>query len=270
MKKVWKYFILVALLGALMCTAAFAVDGEITGPTFTGFDEETTKFILDGDGEKFEVSYTGATSGQYLILMVAEGTDGAYTITDDSIMYVNQDAATSSGVSFTVYPKEMTNAKIMLGGGTSGPVVLGELKMPAPDVTVNVVGSSNTAETTISADGTTLTVENDQACVVVYTTDGGETYEVLEATKNDDGGYDYDLTQLPAGAQVSVVLKGDENMDGKVDFSDLQRLYQHLSTNNKLTGAGLIIADVNENGGIDFSDLQRLYQHLSTNNKLDF
>lgn len=265
MKKVWKYFILVALLGALMCTAAFAVDE----PTFTGVDDSTTEFTMDASGEKFEVSYTGATSGQYLILMVAEG-DGDYTITDESIMYVNQDAASADGVAFTVYPTKMVNAKIMLGGGTGSPVTLGYLEMPVPDVTVNVVGSSNAAETAISADGTTLTVENDQACVVVYTTDGGETYEVLEATKNDDGSYDYDLTQLPAGAEVSVAVKGDENMDGKVDFSDLQRLYQHLSTSNKLTGAGLILADVNENGGIDFSDLQRLYQHLSTNNKLDF
>lgn len=264
MKKVWKYFILVALLGALMCTAAFAVDE----PTFT--DKATgATFTMDASGEKFEVSYTGATSGQYLILMVAEG-DGDYTITDESIMYVNQDAASADGVAFTVYPTKMVNAKIMLGGGTGSPVTLGYLEMPVPDVTVNVVGSSNAAETTISADGTTLTVENDQACVVVYTIDDGATYEVLKATKNDDGSYDYDLTQLPAGAEVSVAVKGDENMDGKVDFSDLQRLYQHLSTSNKLTGAGLILADVNENGGIDFSDLQRLYQHLSTNNKLDF
>ena len=43
MKKAWKYFILVALLGALMCTAAFAVDE----PTFTGVDDSTTEFTMN-------------------------------------------------------------------------------------------------------------------------------------------------------------------------------------------------------------------------------
>lgn len=248
MKKVWKYFILVALLGALMCTAAFAVDE----PTFT--DKATgATFTMDASGEKFEVSYTGATSGQYLILMVAEG-DGDYTITDESIMYVNQDAASAEGVAFTVYPTKMVNAKIMLGGGTGSPVTLGYLEMPVPDVTVNVVGSSNAAETAISADGTTLTVENDQACVVVYTTDGGETYEVLEATKNDDGSYDYNLTQLPAGAEVSVAVKGDANGDGKVTAADYGKIKAAALGKTSLEGVALAASDANNSGTLTAAD----------------
>ncbi|MBR5536521.1 MAG: dockerin type I repeat-containing protein [Clostridia bacterium] len=263
MRKFWKYFILVTLLGALMCTAAFAVDE----PTFTGFDEETTEFTLDGDGEKFEVTYTGATSGQYLILMVAEGTDGAYTITDESIMYVNQDAATEDGVSFTVYPTKMVNAKIMLGGGTGGPVTLGYLEMPVPDVTVDVMDTTGTVSAEISADGSTLVVENDQACVVLYTTDGGETYEALEATKNDDGSYNYDLTQLPAGAEVTVAVKGDLNGDGKISALEARRILLASNGNYELTALQQAIADENGDGKVSALEARRYL--LASNGNYD-
>ena len=252
MKKIWKYFILVALLGALMCTAAFAEDVET--PTFTDKADGAT-FTLDASGEKFTVTYTGTTSGdQYLILMVAAGDDGLYTINDESIMYVNQDAAAASGVSFTVYPTKMVDAKIMLGGGTGSPVTLGYLDVPAPDVTVNIVGSSNTAETTVSADGKTLNVQNDQACVVVYTTDGGETYQTLEATPNANGGYDYDLSQLPDGAEVSVAIKGDANGDGKVTAADYGKIKAAALGKTTLEGVAAYAADSNNSGTLTAAD----------------
>lgn len=249
MNKIWKYFILFALLGALMCTAAFAVDE----PTFTGVDDSTTKFTMDVSGEKFDVSYTGAASGdQYLILMVAEGEDSLYTIDDESIMYVNQDAAGEGGVSFTVYPTKMVNAKIMLGGFEDGPVTLGYLEMPAPDVTVNVVGASNTAEYAI--DGTTLNVQNDQACVVVYTTDGGATYQALEATPNDDGGYDYDLSALPSGAEVSIAVKGDANGDGKITAADAAAITAMRTGKIESTALMNITSDANGDGKMTAAD----------------
>jgi hypothetical protein len=63
-------------------------------------------------------------------------------------------------------------------------------------------------------------------------------------------------------------FKGDANGDGAVSFGDIQRIYQHLSTPNKLAGDALIIADANGDGTVTFADIQRLYQHISTPNKL--
>lgn len=73
-------------------------------------------------------------------------------------------------------------------------------------------------------------------------------------------------TPLTLGEQ-KLWLKGDVNDNGLVDYGDLQRIYQHLTTANKLTGETLMVADTNEYGGVDYGDLQRLYQHLSTDNK---
>ena len=65
-----------------------------------------------------------------------------------------------------------------------------------------------------------------------------------------------------------IRLIGDTNTDGAVDYGDIQRLYQHLSTDKKLVDYSLIIGDTNEDNNVDYGDIQRLYQHLSTNNKI--
>ena len=84
----------------------------------------------------------------------------------------------------------------------------------------------------------------------------------------------YRLIPTTAGIGTITVAErpanniGDVNMDGTVDFADLQRLYQHLSTDNKLSAVALSLADTNKDTTVDFADLQRLYQHLSTDNKL--
>ena len=61
---------------------------------------------------------------------------------------------------------------------------------------------------------------------------------------------------------------GDVNEDGEVTYLDMQRLYQHFSTDNKLTGDALAVADVNKDGSVTYLDMQRLYQHFSSDNKL--
>ena len=95
----------------------------------------------------------------------------------------------------------------------------------------------------------------------------------IESLSLDDTLEMNQFVTLPATGTVTIAEKpanniGDVNMDGTVDFADLQRLYQHLSTDNKLSAVALSLADTNKDTTVDFADLQRLYQHLSTDNKL--
>lgn len=101
------------------------------------------------------------------------------------------------------------------------------------------------------------------------------TVNCVELAVYDNSAIDgYRLIPTTAGTgTVTVAVKpannvGDVNMDGTVDFGDLQRLYLHLSTSDKLTGVALTLANTNYDGTVDFGDLQRLYQHLSTDDKL--
>ena len=98
------------------------------------------------------------------------------------------------------------------GGSTTGGSTTGSEHM------VELVGGNSSA--TYKVTGSTLNVQNDTACVVLYTTDGGETYTKLAATANEAGGYDFDLTNVPANAVIKIAIQGDFNMDGSVDALD--------------------------------------------------
>ena len=98
------------------------------------------------------------------------------------------------------------------GGSTTGGSTTGSGRM------VELVGGNSSA--TYKVTGNTLNVQNDTACVVLYTTDGGETYTKLAATANKAGGYDFDLTNVPANAVIKIAIQGDFNMDGSVDALD--------------------------------------------------
>ena len=92
-----------------------------------------------------------------------------------------------------------------------------------------------------------------------------------------DGGTKFDFT-TPITGDITLTAKfedatsnvklGDVNGDDTIDYADIQCIYQHMSTDSKLTGDALIAADVNKDGAVDYGDIQRLYQHLSTDNKL--
>ena len=98
------------------------------------------------------------------------------------------------------------------GGSTTGGSTTGSGRM------VELVGGNSSA--TYKVTGNTLNVQNDAACVVLYTIDNGETYTKLAATANEAGGYDFDLTNVPANAVIKIAIQGDFNMDGSVDALD--------------------------------------------------
>lgn len=130
------------------------------------------------------------------------------------------------------------------------------------DVTVQLIREGEDApsyQTIVEAGNTTYTIEG--------VAPGAYTLRIIKA---DHVARDYEI--IVAGQNVEqdakICLKGDVNLNGSVDYGDLQRLYQHLSTNNKLVDYGLEIANVNTDANVNYGDLQRLYQHLSTANKL--
>ena len=98
------------------------------------------------------------------------------------------------------------------GGSTTSGSTTGSEHM------VELVGGNSSA--TYKVTGNTLNVQNDAACVVLYTIDNGETYTKLAATANEAGGYDFDLTNVPANAVIKIAIQGDFNMDGSVDALD--------------------------------------------------
>lgn len=77
---------------------------------------------------------------------------------------------------------------------------------------------------------------------------------------------DVDVSQ-----NVVVCLIGDTNMDGAIDYADLQRLYAYLAFSDpemNLDEYGLLIADANSDDSVDFTDIQRIFYHMISDDKL--
>ena len=145
MKKIWKYAILLVALSALLCMSAFAAE-EL--PVFTA--EDGISVAATGmQADKFTLTYTKTgLSGECLILMITQEEAAAaseepkYTINENTIQYVNQDAAAEGSVSFNIYPKEMVDAVILMAS-KDGIQKLGTVKAPEKaGVTVNGTAAS--------------------------------------------------------------------------------------------------------------------------------
>ena len=142
MKRLLRSLLLGAILSALLCVGALAADGEpvkggiynikSSNVTLTP-NTEATKDTVDGteytdyyaNAVKFEVKAEKlAENQQYLLLVLKGNADGSAPSvpTADNIAYIDQMAATETGVSFTAYPKELTKGKYyvyLVGGGTA-------------------------------------------------------------------------------------------------------------------------------------------------------
>ena len=129
MKKAFKCLLLSAVMALALSAAALAAD---TDPTVTAKNGATVAFQTGGF-EKLTASYTdNALADSQCIVLMVKGTEENYTITSGSILYIDQAAADGSGkVTFdNVYPMSVQNSVILLGGPSSGPVVLAEITVP--------------------------------------------------------------------------------------------------------------------------------------------
>ena len=93
-----KHWLRLALCGgalaALLTCGAAAADGVST-PDYTTANENCTVTYENGT---YTAGYTGAQDGEQYALLVVKGTPEDYSISEDTIMYIDQKAADSSGV----------------------------------------------------------------------------------------------------------------------------------------------------------------------------
>ncbi len=239
---------LVIVLAACTCVLAGAVPAE---------------YEPDGTGA-FQISYDGATPGEYYALVIVSGIAEEGTapqITEQSIQYIDQLTAGSDGVvtfDNVLLRTDGTEASVYLGGSDfDSALLLGY---------VNKGGSVSeyTVSGTISSDSSKdasvkLTSVVDSASVYTITTADGvytitvpaDTYK-FEVTKPAHLSYTKNELVVDDNTTVDVVLKGgDVDGNGSIDFDDLSSLLLKYGMSEEE-------ADINGDGVINFDDLSKL------------
>ena len=163
-----------------------------------------------------------------------------------------------NGTAFVADSKKINDGYPILSWQSTGAAVV----EPVISITTPE-GGDPVASVTAPADGWKMneknrfTVSGDQACLVAVTTDGGETYTVLEATVNEDGTYSFEV-DLTENTQIAVALKGDANGDGNVNAMDLAQIKAASNGKQTLTGLNGLAADANGDGNVNAMDLARI------------
>lgn len=249
-----------ALAALLTCGAAAATDDYTTNVAGT--------VTYNGDSS-YTASYTGAQEGNQYAILVVKGTPEDYSISEDTIMYIDQMAATDTGVSFDFIPRSTPDCVVLLGGDfgtTESPVVLGTLVGKGVTVSGSVKYQGSSSQATVSL--------TDKA-----------TGEVLYSTQTDtNGAYSFDsvalgeynlfvtkksyltYTRAIEIAEEAILdevditkLAGDINASGKVNSEDLTTLLRNFNGEDES-------ADINGTGKVNSEDLSALLSSFNAEN----
>lgn len=228
-------------LAALLTCGASAAEMDYT----TNVNGTVTYDSVSG---KYTASYNQTIDGQQYALLVVKGTyeNGAadYSISEDTIMYIDQMAAGSTGVSFNFIPRSTPDCVVLLGGVFEGnvesPVVLGTL-----------VGKGVTVSGTIQ-----LNESKTGAVVTLYSAQGEQI-----ATTNTDTEGNYSFNSVPVGENYRIVvtksgycsytitgISVQEECD--LGVADVKALAGDVNGNNEVNGYDLttLLADFNHVG----------------------
>ncbi len=123
MKRMIRALIAAAVLVTSLTCSAFAATTDYT-------TDINGTVNYDATTGTYSASCSGLTSGKQYVLLVAEGTPDSYTITENSILYIDQ-AGSDGSVSFPAFiPKNIADSVVLLGGefaDGSSPKVLGTI-----------------------------------------------------------------------------------------------------------------------------------------------
>ncbi|MBR6505897.1 carbohydrate-binding domain-containing protein [Candidatus Saccharibacteria bacterium] len=146
--------------------------------------------------------------------------------------------------------------------------------------TVTFGDTTSTSDFDATTDNNTLTVESNEACMVITSTDFGATYTRIPAqATNNNNIYTFNISTNNE-SEIYIYLAGDVTMNGEINSLDSAAIdYSLLSESNpnyhSLSPLESLLADVNYNGTVNSIDSSAIdFSLLSTNNinykKLDW
>lgn len=250
MKKWLRLGLCLGLLTVALTCSALAADDEYTTSTngTVTYSEQTGKYTA---------SYDGTASGKQYALLVVKGTPTDYSVSEDTIMYIDQKAAGADGISFDFIPKSTPDCVVLLGGefaGADSPVVLGTLKGQGVTVSgkVSLQGRTDHSGAAVTLTGASGTY--------TATTDASGAYDLdgvapgsYKLTITMPGYLSYTKMTLAVEDTMTVdtknLLGGDVNSDTQVTIDDLSLI---LADYLKTTDSS---ADINNDTQVTIDDL---------------
>ena len=266
---------------ALTCSALAATTNYTTDKQGTVNYSAST-----GSTGKYTATYDKVISGNQYALLVVKGTEADHPINENTIMYIDQKAASGTTISFEFIPKSTPDCVVLLGGVFNGkvtsPVTLGTLIGKGVTVSGSASVSNAAKAMTIELYQQGTTTNPVYTVTIPAASSGGsanrnfsldgvaeDTYD-LKVTQ--EGHTAYWLTGVPVGSdpltlpETLVLPCGDVNGDGSINIDDLGILISSNNYNKDSTTAENKITDLNGDGSINIDDLGIILSSKNYNN----
>lgn len=241
-----------ALAALLTCGASAQMSDYTT-------DADGTVTYNEGTG-KYTASYNQAIDGNQYAILVVKGTPEDYSISEDTIMYIDQMAADSSSVSFDFIPRSTPDCVVLLGGDfgtTESPVVLGTLigkgaTVEVPEASISFAGATAPTLSLETADGTSYSfAEQGGSYSAAGVPDGTYTLTIRKKSHMPYTATFVIENGIPSQIPNISLLAGDTDEDGRInsiDIGNLISVYLGDASQDSRT-------DIDENGYINSIDL---------------
>ena len=262
MRRTIKGVLLAGLILLLLTCAAAAMEATNFTPSWTTANTNA-EVTYDAGGKTYSASYNNDLEGEYALLIV-KGKENSYSISEDTITYIDQATASNGKVEFKSFiPMSAPDSVVLLGGDFGqdvGPVVLG-----------TIIGQGYTVSGTVTSDCESINAASailyDGALKQVQT--ATMTKNAFEFTSVPDGTY-YIVAAMPghlsnceqitvSGADITgktlTVKAGDVDGSLAVDAPDLNGTLKDF---NKTAGFSFAGSDVNGDGAINAVDLNEV------------
>ena len=192
-----------------------------------------------------------ATTGDLLKLTFAVAAEVSGEI-DVDLTVVEAVNTELENVAVSAVDGKVTVAEVVTGPSIDD-VDTSKLPDTLPAENISIEGNTMTINPVSVKDGETVTAP---ACVVLIK--NGDTYTKVAATKQADGTYDFDVSDLNGG-EIVVAVKGDANGDGNFTVADRIAMARALLADDHasyqaLNGLGAAAGNADGNDSITVAD----------------
>lgn len=244
------------MAAALICGASAAnTDGYTTAA------DATCTVTCDTQAGTYTAEYTQeGLSGQF-VLLVVKGTENDYSISDETILYIDQTGAVEGKVSFTGFiPRTVSDGVVLLGGnfgdGQSSPKLLG-----------TIIGQGFSVSGSVELEGRTS-----YAGAAAALTGGEET--IPGAVTNAEGIWNLEGVPAGDGYQLKITMPGylsytkkNLSIQGDMELGSVKLLAGNVNGDTGINSDDLLAVllefghkintpvDINGDGGVNADDL---------------
>ena len=251
-------------MAAMMMLSATAYGATVDGTNPSDLEKE--------DG-KFSVTYTEATDGKEYMIWAVKGreTDASkVSFSQENVMYINQNTASGSSVTFDAFlPMKAVESTVLVSGqDMDAPIIVGYIKGEGNTISGNiglggrtsgklagaVVTLTSTTDATVTYTATTLA---DGTFVLENVADGTYKMKVEKGSYLSYTDKTFEVSADTTWTEEIELIPGDINGSGRIDATDFKMLKQNL-----LSRGPDLPTDLNGSGRVDATDFKLLKQNL--------